>query len=81
MTYYVIAEPCIGIKDMSCIAVCPVDCIHDVGEQLVIDPDDCIGCGACESECPVGAVFSDNALPREWLAYIQLNADLAAARD
>jgi ferredoxin len=77
---YVIAEPCIGVKDMSCVEVCPVDCIHDAGEQLVIDPDDCIDCGACESECPVGAVFSKDALPHEWLAYLQLNADLAAAR-
>ena len=26
---YIIAEPCIDIKDQSCIDVCPVDCIHD----------------------------------------------------
>ncbi|MEP7041053.1 MAG: ferredoxin, partial [Chloroflexota bacterium] len=25
---YVIAEPCIGVKDASCVDVCPVDCIH-----------------------------------------------------
>ena len=25
---YVIAEPCIDVLDMSCVAVCPVDCIH-----------------------------------------------------
>ena len=25
---YVIAEPCIDIKDKSCVDVCPVDCIH-----------------------------------------------------
>jgi NAD-dependent dihydropyrimidine dehydrogenase PreA subunit len=25
---YVIAEPCIGTKDNSCVEVCPVDCIH-----------------------------------------------------
>lgn len=24
---YVIAEPCIGTKDNSCVEVCPVDCI------------------------------------------------------
>ena len=24
---YVIAEPCIGVKDKACVAVCPVDCI------------------------------------------------------
>jgi ferredoxin len=25
---YVINEPCIGVKDNSCVEVCPVDCIH-----------------------------------------------------
>jgi formate hydrogenlyase subunit 6/NADH:ubiquinone oxidoreductase subunit I len=25
---YVIAEPCIDVKDNSCVEVCPVDCIH-----------------------------------------------------
>jgi NAD-dependent dihydropyrimidine dehydrogenase PreA subunit len=25
---YVIAEPRIGVKDMACVDVCPVDCIH-----------------------------------------------------
>ena len=26
---YVIAEPCIGVKDRSCVDVCPVDCIYE----------------------------------------------------
>ena len=25
---YVITEPCVGVKDASCVDVCPVDCIH-----------------------------------------------------
>jgi len=25
---YVIAEPCIGVKDASCVDACLVDCIH-----------------------------------------------------
>ena len=25
---YVIAEPCIDVLDVSCVSVCPVDCIH-----------------------------------------------------
>ena len=33
---YIIAEPCIDLKDKSCIDVCPVDCIHEVGRMLVI---------------------------------------------
>lgn len=62
---YVIAEPCIGVKDTACVDVCPVDCIHprkdeaDFAEapQLYIDPDECIDCGACVPVCPVSAIF------------------------
>ena len=25
---YVIAEPCMGVKDTACVDACPVDCIH-----------------------------------------------------
>ena len=25
---YIIAEPCIDVKDTACVDVCPVDCIH-----------------------------------------------------
>ena len=35
---YVIASRCVGTKDQSCVDVCPVDCIHDAGEQMMIDP-------------------------------------------
>ena len=45
---YVIAQPCIDVKDKACVDVCPVDCIHPIdGEdvkQLFIDPDECIDC-------------------------------------
>ena len=30
---YVIAEPCIGTKDNSCVEVCPVDCIHPTPDE------------------------------------------------
>lgn len=72
---YVIAEPCIGTKDKSCIDVCPVDCIHGVDgdEQLFINPDDCINCGACEAVCPVNAIFEESSLPDEWASYLDKN--------
>jgi len=71
---YVIAEPCIDIKDLSCIDVCPVDCIH-VGERiLVIDPEECIDCGACEPECPVEAIFPEDTLPEKWEPFVKINA-------
>ena len=43
---YIIAEPCIYIKDLSCVDVCPVDCIHEYERILVIDPEECIDCFA-----------------------------------
>ena len=80
---YIIAEPCIGTKDASCVAVCPVDCIHegtvDVDgvsyDQLFIDPDNCIDCGLCEPECPVDAIFMGDEVPEQWSKYIQINTD------
>ena len=47
---YIIAEPCIDIKDRSCVDVCPVDCIHEFARILVIDPEECIDCFAPTEE-------------------------------
>jgi ferredoxin len=79
---YVIAEPCIGQKDNSCVEVCPVDCIHptpdepdyDSVEMLHIDPDECIDCDACVEACPVDACFAEDQLPAEWAKYTEMNA-------
>ena len=70
---YIIAEPCIDLKDKSCIDVCPVDCIHEFDRMLVIDPEECIDCGACEPECPVEAIYPEDALPDKWEAYVKIN--------
>lgn len=79
---YVITEACIGVKDASCVAVCPVDCIHPAPhepefaaeEQLSIDPGVCIDCGACEPECPVAAIYPGDTVPEALAAYIEKNA-------
>lgn len=73
---YVICQPCIGVKDASCVDVCPVDCIHarEEDEQYYIDPDECIDCGACEPACPVDAIFEEGGVPAEWKQFIQINA-------
>ena len=76
---YVIAEPCIDVLDESCVAVCPVDCIHfdrGVDRKLYIDPDECIDCGACEPECPVTAIFPEEDVPANLKQYVQLNRDV-----
>ena len=70
---YVIAEPCIDIKDRSCVDVCPVDCIHEAARVLVIDPEECIDCGACVEPCPVQAIFPADELPEKWKFYIEVN--------
>ena len=75
---YIIAAPCIDVRDKSCVDVCPVDCIHPTdgeGEpMLYIDPDECIDCGACEPECPVEAIFAEEDLPEEWSQFTEINA-------
>lgn len=70
---YIIGEACIDIKDLSCQSVCPVDCIHDVGRMLVIDPEECIDCGACEPECPVEAILPEDAMPESWTPFVTIN--------
>ena len=71
---YIIAEPCIDVKDKSCIDVCPVDCIHEMARMLVIDPEECIDCGACEPECPVEAIAPEDAVPDQWEPFVAINA-------
>ena len=71
---YIITEACIGVKDMSCMTVCPVDCIYDGGDMVYINPDECIDCGLCEPECPVTAIFVDTDVPGNLTHYIELNA-------
>ncbi|MEZ4407582.1 MAG: 4Fe-4S binding protein [Polyangiales bacterium] len=93
---YVIAEPCHARCSLECVSVCPVDCIHGpmthreveaipieqrpASLRMYIDPDECIDCGACESECPVSAIVEDDALPPEWEHHRERNADFFAAR-
>jgi len=74
---YVITQPCIGVKDGTCIDVCPMDCIHgtDQDKMLFIDPEECIDCGGCIPACPVDAIFPENEVPEKWRDYTGINAD------
>jgi NAD-dependent dihydropyrimidine dehydrogenase PreA subunit len=64
---YVIAEPCIDIKDRSCVDVCPVDCIHEAERMLVIDPEECIDCFAPQERVVTsGGLRSFAELENEW---------------
>lgn len=75
---YIVAEPCIKCKFTDCVAVCPVDCFYEGENMLVISPDECIDCGACEPECPVTAIFEEDDLPEKWGKYIEINERLTA---
>lgn len=46
----------------------------DVG-MLMIHPDECIHCGACETECPVEAIFEDSGVPDQLKEFIEINAN------
>jgi len=73
---YIITETCVDLKDKSCVDVCPVDCIIDGGAEdriLVINPDECIDCGACVDPCPVDAIFAEEDVPTAQVAFVEIN--------
>ena len=86
---WVITRLCQDCVDMSCVEVCPVDCIvaptseeaKAKGNQLFIDPDECIDCGVCEPECPWEAIFEDGQVPEIFHDDIALNASIIEIRD
>ncbi len=77
---YAITQTC--CNDASCVAVCPVNCIHptpdepDFGktDMLYIDPATCIDCGACADACPVEAIFPVDKLTEPLKDYADINA-------
>lgn len=63
---FVIGEPCVDVKDMTCIEECPVDCIYEGERMLYIHPTECIDCAACEPVCPVEAIRPAQHVDEEW---------------
>ena len=72
---HVVTEPCVGCKYTDCVVNCPMECFYADDRQLYIDPVECIDCGACVPECPVGAIFQDADVPPQWVGYVELNAE------
>ena len=72
---YVIALPCVDVKDRACSDECPVDCIYEGERSLYIHPDECVDCGACEPVCPVEAIYYEDDLPDEWSDYSKANVE------
>ncbi|MCB2176657.1 MAG: ferredoxin family protein [Actinomycetales bacterium] len=72
---YVIAQPCVDVKDKACIDECPVDCIYEGKRSLYIHPDECVDCGACEPVCPVEAIYYEDDVPEQWQEYYTANVE------
>ncbi|OYO18994.1 hypothetical protein BI335_05840 [Enemella evansiae] len=70
---YIIAQPCVDLKDRACVEECPVDCIYEGARMLYIQPDECVDCGACEPVCPVEAIYYEDDVPSEWANYYDVN--------
>jgi ferredoxin len=70
---HIVTGDCKDCKNTVCVEVCPVDCFHEGDNILVIDPFECIDCGACIPECPEEAIFLDVDLPKKWEAYTKIN--------
>ncbi|MBT4113823.1 MAG: ferredoxin family protein [Flavobacteriaceae bacterium] len=70
---HVVTSACVGHKYQDCVAVCPVDAFKELDTYLVIDPDECIDCAACVSECPVEAIFADFDLPVQHEGWLERN--------
>ena len=74
---HVVTSTCVDHKYQECVAVCPVEAFRELDTYLVIDPDECIDCGACIPECPVEAIFPDTEVPEGEEAWIDRNAEEA----
>ena len=74
---FVVTESCIRCKHTDCVDVCPTDAFREGPNFLVIDPDECIDCTLCVSECPVDAIFAEGDVPLDQRAFTPLNAELA----
>ncbi|MDT9687118.1 FAD-dependent oxidoreductase [Streptomyces sp. P9(2023)] len=86
MTYAITQTCC---SDATCVAVCPVNCIHPTPqerefgstEMLHIDPATCIDCGACADACPVDAIFPVDRLSPAQAGYAAVNAAYFADKE
>lgn len=72
---YVIALPCVDVKDRACVDECPVDCIYEGDRTLYIHPDECVDCGACEPVCPTEAIYYEDDLPEDFAQYLTINSE------
>ncbi len=75
---HVVTKACENCKYTDCVSVCPVEAFREGETMVYIDPDECIDCEACVSECPVDAIFYEDDVPGDMQECKQVNADMAA---
>ena len=78
---HVVTEACVNHKYQDCVAVCPVDAFREMPTYLIIDPDECIDCGACVPECPVEAIFEESEVPDDLVSWIEKNENESLEAD
>ncbi|MGI4848738.1 MAG: ferredoxin FdxA [Janthinobacterium lividum] len=76
---FVVTGACIGCKYTSCVSVCPMDCFIEGPNFVVINPDECIDCSMCVTECPVGDIVGHREIAAEDVHFIALNRELSLA--
>jgi ferredoxin len=74
---FIVTAACVDCKYTFCVAVCPVEAFHEAPDRLYINPDTCIDCNACVSECPVNAIYAEREVPANLQDWIALNASEA----
>lgn len=55
------AELCNHCANPACVAACPTGAMHKREEDgvVLVEREECIGCGSCEAACPYGAPHVD----------------------
>jgi Fe-S-cluster-containing hydrogenase component 2 len=75
---YVVALPCVDVKDRACAEECPVDAIYEGERMVYINAEECVDCGSCAAVCPVEAIFYEDDLPEEYREFYDIGVKLFA---
>ncbi len=82
---WVITRACTDCIDVSCVLVCPVDCIYGLvapdtkyRNQLFIEPSECIDCALCAPECPWEAIYHASSIPDVFVDDVEINREIFA---
>ena len=76
---HVVSENCIKCKLHRLCGRVPRGLLPRRPEHARHRPDECIDCAVCIPECPANAIFAEEDLPADQIAFIKINADLAFA--